>query len=296
MARRLFFAIISPTKKFEYPRIAAMPEKPKDNATEIAADPGTTGTVPAEAATAEDERRHDYLLTLVHEFRNPLAALAGAVDILEDELRPYLDPKKREFFDIVEVSLARLNQMLDEMLELTALEGREIELNYEVADVAALCRDVRAEHEPRAEAFKVTLNRITAEGDLPKAECDPELITRVIANLVSNAVKYNKTGGEVTVSLSARDGNLRVAVADTGTGIPEADFAKVFKRFYRAPEVRQRKIAGTGLGLVIAKNIVELHGGEMSFASRAGHGSTFWFTIPFKRPEKAEAKNDECGS
>ncbi|MEE9457925.1 MAG: HAMP domain-containing sensor histidine kinase [bacterium] len=273
-----------------------MPEKPKDNPPEIAADPGTTGTVPVEAAPAQGERRHDYLLTLVHEFRNPLAALAGAVDILEDELRPHLDPEKRAFFDIVEVSLVRLNQMLDEMLELTALEGREIELSYEVADVAALCRDVLAEYEPRAEVFKVTLNSIITEGDLPKVECDPELTTRVIANLVSNAVKYNNPGGEVTVSVSARDGDLRVAVADTGTGIPEADFGKVFKRFYRAPEVRQRKIAGTGLGLVIAKNIVDLHGGEMSFASRVGHSSTFWFTIPVKRPEKAETKNDESGS
>jgi signal transduction histidine kinase len=272
-----------------------MSEKLKDDPTETTT-PVTPGALPVEAVRPDEGRRYDYLLTLVHEFRNPLAALAGAVDILEDELRPYLDPKKREFFDIVEVSLARLNQMLDEMLELTALEGREIELNYDVVDVAALCRDVLAEYEPRAEVFKVKLNPVRAEGELPKVECDPELITRVIANLISNAVKYNKPGGEVDVSLSARDGNLRVAVADTGTGIPEADFGKVFTRFYRAPEVRQRKIAGTGLGLVIAQNIVELHRGEISFTSRAGHGSTFWFTIPFKKTEKADAENDNRGS
>jgi len=186
--------------------------------------------------------------------------------------------------------------MLDEMLELTALEGRDIELNYETVDVAALCRDALAEYEPRAEVFKVKLNPVKVERGLPKVECDPELITRVIANLISNAVKYNGPDGEVDVSLSARDGSLRVAVADTGTGIPEADFGKVFTRFYRAPEVRQRKIAGTGLGLVIAKDIVELHGGEMSFTSRAGHGSTFWFTIPFKRAENANAGNDDRGS
>lgn len=273
-----------------------MPEKLKGNPSETAADRATAQALPAETVRPDGERRQDYLLTLVHEFRNPLAALAGAVDILEDELRPYLDPKKREFFGIVGVSLARLNQMLDEMLELTALEGREIELNYEVVDVAALCRDVLAEHEPRAGVFKISLHPLKAEADLPKVECDPELITRVIANLVSNAVKYNKAGGEVDVSISARDGNLRVAVADTGTGIPKADFPKLFTRFYRAPEVRQRKIAGTGLGLVIAKNVVELHGGEMSFTSRAGRGSTFWFTIPVRRPEKAEAKNDETDS
>lgn len=273
-----------------------MPEKLEEDPTETATAPATPAASPIENACPDEERRYDYLLTLVHEFRNPLAALAGAVDILEDELRPYLDPKKREFFDIVEVSLARLNQMLDEMLELTALEGRDIELNYETVDVAALCRDALAEYEPRAEVFKVKLNPVKAEGNPAKVECDPELITRVIANLVSNAVKYNGPDGEVDISLSARDGSLRVAVADTGTGIPEADFGKVFTRFYRAPEVRRRKIAGTGLGLVIAKNIVELHGGEMSFTSRAGHGSTFWFTIPFKRAENANAGNDDRGS
>ncbi|HUV85603.1 MAG TPA: HAMP domain-containing sensor histidine kinase [bacterium] len=272
-----------------------MSEKLKDDPTETATARGTTGALPVETVCPDEERRYDYLLTLVHEFRNPLTALAGAVDILEDELRPYLDPKKREFFDIVEVSLARLNQMLDEMLELTALEGREIELNYDVVDVAALCRDALAEYEPRAKVFKVKLNPVQAEGELPKVECDPELITRVIANLVSNAVKYNKPGGEVDVSLSAREGNLRVAVADTGTGIPKADFAKVFTRFYRAPEVRQRKIAGTGLGLVIAKNIVELHGGEMSFTSRAGRGSTFRFTIPVKSVGKIGTESDGRG-
>jgi two-component system phosphate regulon sensor histidine kinase PhoR len=271
-----------------------MSEKLKEEATGKAA---AAEAAPSSAGPERpgEKRKHDYLLTLVHEFRNPLAAMAGAIEILEDELEPHLDSKKREFFDIVDVSLARLNQMLDEMLELTALEGREISLKYETVNVAALCRDVLVEYEPRAEVFKVKLNLIKAEPEPPRTECDPELITRVIANLVSNAVKYNGPGGEVDVSLSTEDGMLRVAVADTGPGIPEADFDKVFTRFYRAPEVRRRKITGTGLGLVIAKNIVELHGGEMSFSSRPGRGATFCFTIPLKRPESAGVSDEGHG-
>jgi signal transduction histidine kinase len=261
-----------------------MSDKLKDNPIAPASTRRAKEALPPETACADDARRHDYLLTLVHEFRNPLAALAGAVDILEDELRPHLDAKKREFFDIAETSLARLNQMLDEMLELTALEGRDIGLNYERTDAVALCRDVVAEYGPRAEAFNVKLNPVEVEGDVPKVECDPELITRVVANLVSNAVKYNKPGGDVAVTLSTDDGKVKVAVADAGMGIPEEDFPKVFTRFYRAPEVRQRGVVGTGLGLAIAKNIVELHGGEMSFTSRAGVGSNFWFAIPVERP------------
>lgn len=238
----------------------------------------------AEALRLENERRYDHLMTLVHEFRNPLTALAGAAEILKDSVGERLSEKEREFFDVIDVSLARLNQMLDEMLELTSLESREVELNYEAADVAELVRDVLTEAEARAEVFDVKLNPIRLEGDVPDVECDPVLISRVIANMVSNAVKYNKAGGEVTVTLSSDRGLLHVDVADTGMGIPEEDFDKVFSRFYRAPEVRQKKIAGTGLGLTIAKNIVELHGGEMSFTSVPGEGSTFTFEIPVRRP------------
>jgi signal transduction histidine kinase len=250
----------------------------------------------AEALRRENARRYDHLMTLVHEFRNPLTALAGAAEILEDSLGERLGDKEREFFDVIEVSLARLNQMLDEMLELTSLESREVELRYEATDVAALARDVLAEAEARAEVFDVKLNPVLSKGDTPDVECDPVLITRVLANMVSNAVKYNRPGGEVTVTLAAGDGSLRVDVADTGMGIPEEDFDKVFTRFYRAPEVRQKKIAGTGLGLTIAKHIVELHGGEMSFSSAPGEGSTFTFEIPTRKPERgASADNGQEG-
>jgi len=250
----------------------------------------------AEALRRENARRYDYLMTLVHEFRNPLAALAGAAEILKDSLDQRLSDKEREFFGVIEVSLARLNQMLDEMLELTSLESREVELRYEPTDVAALAGDVLAEAGARADVFDVKLNAVRSEGNVPDVECDPVLISRVIANLVSNAVKYNKAGGEVTVTLAADEGRLRVDVSDTGMGIPEEDFDKVFTRFYRAPEVRQKKIAGTGLGLTIAKNIVELHGGEMFFTSAPGEGSTFTFEIPVRRPEgDASADNEREG-
>ena len=246
-----------------------------------------------ETLRREKARRHDYLMTLVHEFRNPLTALGGAAEILEDSLDDRLNAKEREFFGVVKISLARLNQMLDEMLELTSLEGREVKLRYEATDVAALAGDVLAEFEPRAEVFGVKLNPLRRAGEIPEVECDPVLISRVIANMVSNAVKYNNDGGEVTVTLAAGDGRLRVAVADTGMGIPEEDFDKVFTRFYRAPEVRQKKIAGTGLGLTIAKNIVELHGGEMAFTSACGEGSTFTFEIPLRRPNGGPSADNE---
>ncbi len=236
------------------------------------------------ALLVEKQRRDDFLLSLVHEFRNPLTALTGALDILKDSLADRVNPKEHEFFDIMDVSLARLNQMLDEMLEVTALEGGEVALNYEPTDIAALVQDVLTEFEPRAKIYDVKLNDVESR-DAAKVECDAERIRRVLANLISNAVKYNRPGGEVTVTLERRGDFLHIAVADTGTGIPKEDHGKVFRRFYRAAEVRDNKIVGTGLGLAIAKNIVDMHGGEISFSSENGVGTTFSFTLPFTRPK-----------
>ncbi len=243
----------------------------------------------AEELRAEQQVRTDFLLGLVHEFRNPLTAMMGALDILKDTLGDRLTAKDREFFDIVDVSLARLNQMLDEMLEFTALEGREVALAYEPTDMVALVREVLAEFEPRARIYGVKLNDVVSP-QLVRVACDAERIRRALANLVSNAVKYNRPGGEVTVTLAPEGDVVRVAVADTGAGIPPEDYAKIFTRFHRGADVRKKGIVGTGLGLAIAKNIVEMHGGEITFASRPGDGTTFTCTLP-RRPAVREAKD-----
>jgi len=243
---------------------------------------------------AAEERRQDYLLTLVHEFRNPLTALAGAFEILEESLADRVNAKEREFFDVAEASLARLHQMLEEMLELTSLEGRAVELHYDAVDLVALARDVVAEFEPRAKVYDVTLAPVEVRGEVAAVECDPGLIARVLSNLVANGVKYNRPGGEVAVAVAPEGNGVRIEVADTGAGIAPEDFPNLFTRFYRAPEVRQKKIMGTGLGLTIAKRIVELHGGAITFTSELGAGSTFSFTLPLRRP--GGEKRDESST
>lgn len=252
----------------------------------LAASRATTQTLLKERAA-----RDEFLMTLVHELRNPITALTGALEIIKDATANHLSDKEREFLKIADVSVARLNQMLDEMLELLALEGREIELHYEPADVIALAREVLAEYEPRARVFEVTLNPVVGPESL-RVECDAEKVRRVISNLVSNAIKYNRPGGEVTVSVREGDGFVDVAVADTGIGIPAEDHPKVFQRFYRAAAARQKGIVGTGLGLAIANHIVQMHGGEISFTSELGKGTTFKFTLPLRRPENANDVND----
>jgi signal transduction histidine kinase len=246
-----------------------------------------------DAVREAGERRQDYLLTLVHEFRNPLTAVAGSVEILEDTLADRMEPREREFFEVINAGLDRLNQMLDEMLELTAIEGRRVGLHTAPTDIPSLLGTIMADYETRAELAGVTLNPVEVVGEVPPVECDPELLGRVISNLISNGIKYNKPGGSVTATVSAEDGNLRVDVADTGAGIREEDFPKIFTRFYRAADAREKKIAGTGLGLTIARKIVEFHQGEMWFTSAHGVGSTFTFTIPVAGPRGGTESEDE---
>ena len=242
----------------------------------------------------QQRQRSDFLLSIVHEFRNPLTAMAGALEILRDSLADRLTAKEREFFGIVDVSQARLNQMLDEMLELMALEGREVTLAFEPTDLVALAEEVVAEFQPRARIYRVKINP-PAGSKLVRAECDPEKVRRVLANLVSNGIKYNHEGGEVTVTLTSDGAFARVTVSDTGAGIPPEDHDRVFQQFYRNADVRRKGIVGTGLGLTIARNIVEMHGGEIGFTSRPGVGSTFHFTLPVRRSRPAAAAAGDDG-
>jgi len=208
--------------------------------------------------------------------------MGGALDILQGTLADRINPKEREFFEIVDVSLARLNQMLDEMLEITTLEGREVELHYEPTYITQIAREVVAEFEPRAQIYGVKIAPVQG-AELTRVECDPERIRRVIANFTSNAIKYNKPGGMVKITVTRAAETVKVSVADTGMGIPEEDHGKVFQRFYRAAEVRQKGIVGTGLGLAIARSIVDMHGGSIGFESRPGDGTTFYFSLPVQR-------------
>lgn len=235
------------------------------------------------ALRRRERQRTDALLTLAHELRNPLTAMGGALDILKDTLTDRINPKEREFFEIVDVSLARLNQMLDEMLEITTLEGHEVELHYEPTSITQLAREVAAEYEPRAQIYGVKIAPIRG-AELTRVECDPELIRRVVANLTSNAIKYNKPGGTVTITVTRSGEYVKVTVEDEGIGIPEEDRDKVFQRFYRSAEVRQKGIVGTGLGLAIARSIVEMHKGRIDFESRPAGGTVFHFALPVEKP------------
>ena len=122
------------------------------------------------------------------------------------------------------------------------------------------------------------VNRLS--GDLPKVMADREKLAQILLNLLDNAIKFNKSGGQVEIRARVTAGQMTLAVQDTGMGIPEADLPRIFERFYRVDKARSREMGGTGLGLSIVKHLVEAHHGTVTVHSIPGQGSTFQFTLP----------------
>jgi two-component system sensor histidine kinase BaeS len=145
-----------------------------------------------------------------------------------------------------------------------------------ITDAVDLCRSLAQEKDVR-----VKMELIEA-----KVAGDPAALSRVVANLVVNGIQYNQAGGEVQVTLVVDDGDALVSVKDTGPGIAKEHQEHLFERFYRADKARSRATGGNGLGLAIAKAVIEAHGGAIGFASTVGAGATFWFRLPLVDPPK----------
>src|SRR6185503_5902808 len=211
--------------------------------------------------------RRDFISNLSHELRTPLASLKALTETLQDGA---LDdpPAARQFIGHIQVEVDALTQMVTELLELSRIEsGRP----FDLLDSASRRMQVQAER------AGLSL-RVECTNDLPKVKIDSQRLEQVLVNLIHNAVKFTRTGGEVLLFAESGPGEVRFAVRDTGIGIPLEDVPRIFERFYRVD--KSRTGSGTGLGLAIAKHIVEAHGGKIWAESTEGKGSTFYFTIP----------------
>ncbi|MDE2291107.1 MAG: PAS domain-containing protein, partial [Elusimicrobia bacterium] len=224
-----------------------------------------------------EEMRKEFVANVSHELRTPLASIKGFAETLRSGALD--DPEVRlDFVTTIEEHADRLALLVDDLLELAAIEGKQRPLGAEPFELAEAARLVVSGLEPVAGAASVRLECAVPE-DM-RARGDRGAVERVLRNLVENAVKYNRPDGRVTVSASAEDGRARVTVSDTGLGIPAKDLPRVFERFYRVDKARSRELGGTGLGLSIVKHLVEAMGGSVTASSEEGKGSVFTFTLP----------------
>lgn len=226
--------------------------------------------------------RSDFIANVSHELKTPLTSIKGFVETL---LEGAIDDKenRREFLAIIRDHADRLNSLVNDLLELSHLESRQIELEYSPVNPAASAAEVLSGFKSQLKKKSISVENQIADITLP---ADKERICQVLTNLFDNAIKYTKEKTTVKIYSEIIGSTVMVSVKDEGPGIPAKDIPRLFERFYRVDKARSREMGGTGLGLSIVKHIVELHGGAVGVESVEGLGSRFWFTLPLELPGK----------
>jgi two-component system phosphate regulon sensor histidine kinase PhoR len=220
--------------------------------------------------------RRDFISNISHELRTPLASLKALTETLQSGALsdPEAGPR---FLSRIATEVEALNQMTQELLDLSRIESGQVELNLAPLAPERLLMSAAERMKLQAERAGLTL-QIECAANLPHIRADQARLEQVLVNLIHNAVKFTRPGGEVALLAEAADGGVRFGVKDTGIGIPADDLPRIFERFYRVD--KSRSGSGTGLGLSIARHIVEAHRGKIWVESVEGQGSTFFFTIP----------------
>ena len=225
----------------------------------------------------EANRLMDEFVALIsHELRTPLTSIIGYLELTLDDAS--LTEEQRGYLDVVDHNADRLLKLVDNLLFVAQLEAGELEVRASELDLAALARQSVAEAQPRAEANGIALT-CDADAVVP-VQANKGRMSRVLENLVSNAIKFTPAGGDVRVSVSRTDGVARLVVADTGIGIAADDQQRLFDRFFRTSTVAEQHFPGTGLGLYIARAIVEAHAGSITVRSEPGEGASFSVELP----------------
>lgn len=224
-----------------------------------------------------DESRQEFVSNVSHELKTPITSIR----ILADSLISMGDAPLelyQEFMTDISNEIDRESRIIDDLLEMVKLDRTNADLTVQRVNMNELMENVLKRLKGNAEKRNIV---VTLECMRPVvADVDELKFTRLITNLVENAIKYNRDNGTVTVSLNADQTYFYVKIVDTGVGIPEDEIGKIFERFYRVDKARSRETGGTGLGLAICKNIVQLHHGVIRVSSDYGVGSTFVVRVP----------------
>ena len=234
-----------------------------------------------QALETNDRLRRELLANVSHDLRTPLTSIKGYVETILRKQTVLTPAEQQTYLFTVLNNANTLERLVAELFELSKLEARQLLPKPEPFAVGVLVQDVLSNLQPVAEARTVHLEA-QHPPDLPFACADVGMVQRVLQNLLDNALHYTPAGGRVRVAVAAGQNtpNLRLEISDTGLGIAAADLPHVFERFYRAAPGRAKHQSGCGLGLAIARKMIELHGGELHVTSREGQGTCFAFELP----------------
>lgn len=225
-----------------------------------------------------EQLRRNLVADVAHELRTPLSNIQGYLEAISDGV---MEPDVNTMRSLNE-EVALLSRLVEELQELSLAEAGELRLVYQEEDISELIRRAEVSWQPQVTARGLSLLLDVPE-DLPLVNIDWQRISQVLHNLLENAVVHTGRGGTITVAAARQGEWVEISVSDTGEGIPARDLPNIFERFYRVDRSRARATGGSGLGLTIARRLVEAHGGKIEVTSKLGEGSRFSFTVPVAR-------------
>ncbi|MFN3430948.1 MAG: sensor histidine kinase [Candidatus Sericytochromatia bacterium] len=229
-----------------------------------------------------DELKNAFVNSVSHELRTPLTSIQGYTEFLEDGIGGPLTPEQSEFIHHIAVGTRRLARLVDDLLDFARLEAGSFKLTMGPVELGGLIAEVTESLRPQAAAMQVRLVARLPDAPLTLT-ADAQRLEQVLTNIVHNALKFTPVDGCVTITLHPDGSEARIEVADTGVGIASEHQAHLFDKFYQTATSAPGAVGGAGLGLFIAKSLVEAHGGRIGVESVPGEGARFWFTVPIKK-------------
>ena len=231
----------------------------------------------AEAARMKAE----FINIVSHQLRSPLSNLRWTLELLTSGRINSVSEKQLEFFKVLKENSDRMRDLINDLLIVSRIEMAKLYFKKERFSLEELTESLIKKFAPLTRAFNTEI-KYSFQKKLPRIFADQYQIGQVIENLLDNAIRYVKEKGEVKIKIEKRDKNLYFEIKDNGVGISKEDQKYIFQKFFRSENVMKYQTQGSGLGLYIAKSIIEKSGGKIGFKSQEGIGSTFWFTLPIK--------------
>lgn len=225
--------------------------------------------------------KSEFISVVSHQLRSPLSNLRWVIELLTSGRVNGVSEKQLEYFKILRENSARMRELISDLLTVSRIETEKLPLKKKEISLEDLIRKIIEELEVFTKASNVKVE-FRAKENLPKVFTDPSQIRLVIESLLDNAIRYIKEKGRVEIKLEKIDEHCRFEIKDTGVGIPKEDQKYIFQKFFRSENIMKYQTQGSGLGLYIAKSVVEKSKGKIGFKSQEGVGSTFWFTLPIK--------------
>ncbi|MCX5679993.1 MAG: ATP-binding protein [Candidatus Omnitrophica bacterium] len=222
----------------------------------------------------------DFTATVSHELRTPLAAIKEGIAIVLDGTAGPIETKQKEFLEISRRNVDRLTRLINDLLDFQKLDAGRMEFDIVKNDINRVVKETAVIMSTVAQGKDLEI-KLDLDNGLPTIEFDKDRIEQVLANLISNAIRYTDKGS-ITLSTEKKDNFIKVSIKDTGVGIKKEDIPKLFQRFSQLEPVSDRRMGGTGLGLAISKEIIDFHKGKITAESEPGTGSTFSFILPIQ--------------